>query len=155
MKNLILFISLSLVTACNQQNKSQITDLLHLKIDAWHEAASKAKFDDYFNFIADEGIFIGTDASERWSKAEFINFSKPYFDKGKAWSFTSKERTIRLNHDNKIAWFDEILDTWMGPCRSSGVLRKNKDDWQLEHYQLSITIDNELMPKFLEINNIK
>ena len=113
-----------------------------------------SKFDDYFNFIADEGIFIGTDASERWSKAEFINFSKPYFDKGKAWSFTSKEPTIRLNHDNKIAWFDEILDTWMGPCRSSGVLRKNKDDWQLEHYQLSITIDNELMPKFLEINNI-
>jgi len=137
--------------ACQNKNDDEIISLLNQKIDNWHNAASKANFDDYFNFISNDGIFIGTDLSERWTKTEFSNFSKPYFEKGKAWSFSAKERSIRLNKIKTIAWFDEVLDTWMGDCRSTGVLSINNDQWQLEHYQLSVTIDNELMPQFLEI----
>ena len=137
--------------ACQNKNDDEIISLLNQKIDNWHNAASKANFDDYFNFIANDGIFIGTDLSERWTKTEFSNFSKPYFEKGKAWSFSAKERSIRLNKIKTIAWFDEVLDTWMGDCRSTGVLSINNEQWQLEHYQLSVTIDNELMPQFLEI----
>lgn len=151
MKNLILLLGLSICLACQSKKEDQIIVHLNQKVDAWHTAASEANYDDYFNFIADQGIFIGTDVSERWSKTEFSDFSKPYFDKGKAWSFTAKERTIRLNNTKTIAWFDEILDTWMGNCRSTGILSIKKGEWQLEHYQLSVTIDNELMPKFLEI----
>ena len=151
MKNLIFLLVLNFCLACQNKNEDQIITLLNQKIDAWHNAATNANYDDYFNFITDQGIFIGTDVSERWLKKDFSDFSKPYFDKGKAWSFTAKERTIRLNDKKNIAWFDEILDTWMGDCRSTGVLSIKKGEWQLEHYQLSVTIDNELMPQFLEI----
>ena len=151
MKNIFPLLILISCIACQNKNDDEIISLLNQKIDNWHNAASKANFDDYFNFISNDGIFIGTDLSERWTKTEFSNFSKPYFEKGKAWSFSAKERSIRLNKIKTIAWFDEVLDTWMGDCRSTGVLSINNEQWQLEHYQLSVTIDNELMPQFLEI----
>ena len=151
MKNTFLLLILISCLACQNKNDDEIISLLNQKIDNWHNAASKANFDDYFNFIANEGIFIGTDVSERWTKTEFANFSQPYFDNGKAWSFSAKERTIRLNKIKTTAWFDEVLDTWMGYCRATGVLSINNGQWQLEHYQLSVTINNELMPQFLEI----
>ena len=151
MKNMFPLLILISCMACQNKNDDEIISLLNQKIDNWHNAASKANFDDYFNFISNDGIFIGTDLSERWTKTEFSNFSKPYFEKGKAWSFSAKERSIRLNKIKTIAWFDEVLDTWMGDCRSTGVLSINNEQWQLEHYQLSVTIDNELMPQFLEI----
>ena len=151
MKNIFPLLILISCMACQNKNDDEIISLLNQKIDNWHNAASKANFDDYFNFISNDVIFIGTDLSERWTKTEFSNFSKPYFEKGKAWSFSAKERSIRLNKIKTIAWFDEVLDTWMGDCRSTGVLSINNEQWQLEHYQLSVTIDNELMPQFLEI----
>ena len=151
MKKLLLICAILFCISCQKQNSAELTESLNTKIDNWHLAASNADFEKYFGFIADNGIFIGTDVSERWSKDEFSEFSKPYFDKGKAWSFTAKERTIRFNEQKTMAWFDEVLDTWMGDCRSTGVLSFNNDEWKLEHYQLSVTIDNDLMPQFLEI----
>lgn len=152
MKNIILLISLfTCISSCKNKSNEVIITELNTEIDKWHLAAAQADYDAYFGFIADNGIFIGTDVNERWAKSEFEEFSKPYFDRGKAWSFTAKERTIRLNDKQNIAWFDEVLDTWMGDCRSTGVLTLNDDKWHLEHYQLSVTIDNELMPQFLEI----
>ena len=55
--------------------------------------AAETNFDAYFNTMANESVFIGTDATENWNKKEFMEFSKPFFDKGKAWSFTSLKRS--------------------------------------------------------------
>ena len=144
---------ISIFWSCQNTNNKNLYSNLNEKIDAWHLAASYAEFDDYFDFIADKGIFIGTDISERWTKNEFSNFSKPFFDQGKAWTFLAKERHIRFGEEKSLAWFDEVLDTRMGQCRSTGVLRLIKDEWKLEHYQLSVTIDNDLMHQFIELSN--
>ena len=151
MKKLLFICFPLLFISCQEQNNADLTKALNSKIDNWHLAASNADYENYFGFIADSGIFIGTDVSERWSKDEFADLSKPYFDNGKAWSFIAKERTIRFNEQKTIAWFDEVLDTWMGDCRSTGVISLHNAKWKLDHYQLSVTIDNELMPQFLEI----
>lgn len=151
MKKLLFIGSFLFCISCQKKNSTELTKSLNTKIDNWHLAAANADFDKYFGFIADSGIFIGTDVTERWSKNEFSEFSKPYFDKGKAWSFKAKERTLRFNKQKTIAWFDEVLNTWMGDCRSTGVLSLIDSEWKLDHYQLSVTIDNELMPQFLEI----
>ncbi|MBS9766494.1 MAG: nuclear transport factor 2 family protein [Flavobacteriaceae bacterium] len=42
-----------------------------------------------------------------------------------------------------MAWFDELLDTWMGICRGSGVLEKTAKGWKIRHYVLSVTVPNE------------
>src|SRR5437868_3331722 len=80
-------------------------------LDDWHDAAAKADEPRYFGHMAKGSVFLGTDAKERWTLEEFRAFSHPYFAKGKAWSFTPKNRHVLLGKDGATAWFDELLDT--------------------------------------------
>lgn len=112
-------------------------------LEDWHAAAANADYEKYFGLITDDGVFIGTDATENWQNQEFRDFSKPYFDKGKAWSFTTLDRNIYASDNGQIAWFDELLNTQMGICRGSGVLVKEDGEWKIKHYVLSIAIPNE------------
>lgn len=121
-------------------DKKAITTLL----DNWHAAAAKADHNAYFGKIADDGHYIGTDATENWDKKAFEAFSKPYFEKGKAWDFKAVHRNIYFSKDGKIAWFDKLLDTWMKGCRGSGVLEWNGKEWKIKHYVLSMTIPNDV-----------
>lgn len=119
--------------------KEQITSVL----DQWHKAASDANFDAYFKLMDQQSIFIGTDPEELWNKQEFMDFAKPYFDRGKAWSFTSVERNIYMDQNQKYAWFDELLSTQMELCRGSGILMLTDQGWKIRHYVLSIAVPNE------------
>ncbi|AIY12900.1 nuclear transport factor 2 family protein [Cellulophaga baltica] len=112
-------------------------------MDAWHKAAAEADFDAYFNLMTTDGVFIGTDATENWQNDAFKEFSKPYFDKGKAWSFSALERNVYVNSTEDFAWFDELLDTQMKICRGSGVLKKINGEWKIAHYVLSIAVPND------------
>ncbi|WGD35658.1 nuclear transport factor 2 family protein [Olleya sp. YS] len=129
-----------------KEEKLDITTIknnINTSLDDWHKAASNADFKAYFNLMTKDGVFLGTDATENWQLEDFKSFSKPYFDKGKAWSFTALERNIYVYHDQKIAWFDELLDTQMEICRGSGVIKKVDGDWKVKHYVLSIAIPND------------
>ncbi len=142
MRKLLLFlliISCSIPTKAQDKRKEQI----NLILDNWHKAAANANFNDYFNILTDDAIYIGTDAAEHWNKTAFEAFAKPYFDKGKAWSFTALERHIYFSPDGKMAWFDELLNTQMKICRGSGVLVRVKNSWKIKHYVLSMTIPND------------
>jgi hypothetical protein len=120
-------------------------------LDTWHKAATEANFVNYFDALTDDSIFIGTDATENWTKPAFQAFAKPYFDKGKAWSFTSLERHIYFSTDKKMAWFDELLNTQMKICRGSGVLVLIDGKWKIKHYVLSMTIPNENVDEVVKI----
>lgn len=122
-------------------------------VDLWHKAASEANFKKYFDVMADDAIFIGTDATEYWNKQEFENYAKPHFDKGKAWSFTTLERHIYFDSTGNTAWFDELLDTQMKICRGSGVLVKTGGRWKIKHYVLSMTIPNETSKSVITIKS--
>ena len=126
---------------------------LHNSIDKWHNAAAIADANKFFGFMDSSSVYIGTDVSERWIKDEFIKFAKPYFDRGKAWEFKAYDRHITFSNDGKIAWFDELLETWMGNCRGSGVVIKNNENWKLLHYHLSITVPNEKIYEFIDLIN--
>jgi ketosteroid isomerase-like protein len=117
-------------------------------LDDWHLAAAQADEKRYFAYLGADAVFLGTDASERWTKSEFQKFAHPYFVKGKAWSFKCVRRTISLSKDGQVAWFEENLDTPnMGPCRGSGVLTRDGGDWKIAQYNLALTIPNEKMAK--------
>ncbi|NER17959.1 nuclear transport factor 2 family protein [Spongiivirga citrea] len=141
MKHIILniFLAISLLGFSQEDEKMQIDKVL----TDWHKAASNADFENYFGLMTKDGVFLGTDATENWQNKEFRAFSKPYFDKGKAWSFTAVERNIYVNVEAGFAWFDELLDTQMELCRGSGVLKKENEEWKIAHYVLSIAIPNE------------
>lgn len=146
--------------ACHQSKAPESSEPLLKKeiqtlIDQWHLDAAKAKFVPYFEFLDSTAVFIGTDASEIWSKQAFSSYSKPHFDKGKAWSFLALERNIYLDDEKKTAWFDELLDTHMGLCRGSGILLKKSGVWKLQHYVLSLTIPNDHVNQIKSINQRK
>ncbi|AWH84320.1 hypothetical protein HYN59_03955 [Flavobacterium album] len=119
------------------------TKAINTFLNDWHAAAAKGDYNGYFGKIAEDGRYIGTDATENWDKKAFAAFSKPYFDRGKAWDFKSVERHIYFSKDGKTAWFDELLDTWMKACRGSGVLEKEGKEWKIKHYVLSMTVPND------------
>lgn len=135
----LICISFSTITISQNSDKKSIDTMLI----SWHKAAANADFDAYFGNMTDDAVFIGTDATENWQNAEFRAFSKPYFDKGKAWTFTTLERNIYVDANKDIAWFDEHLKTQMGICRGSGVVIKVNGIWKIKHYVLSIAIPNE------------
>ena len=106
MKKPYLLLVLLYLSACTFSYKTttietsevQSEEISEEKINAllenWHAAAANANFENYFALMADDGIFIGTDATENWKNTAFREFSKPYFDKGKAWNFSTLERNI-------------------------------------------------------------
>lgn len=120
-------------------------------MNQWHLAAANANFNQYFGFMNQDFIFLGTDPGERWTKVEFAGFCKPYFDKGKAWDFKTNWRNWYYSADGQTAWFEESLDTWMEECRGSGVLIKVNGEWKIAHYNLTALIENEKMDGFIEL----
>lgn len=111
-------------------------------LDAFNRAAARADFEGYFNFYTENATFIGTDATEIWAIDSFKRWSKPYFDRGRAWNFTAIDRNIYFDESGRIAWFDELLNTQMKICRGSGVLVKRGADWKVQQYVLSMTVPN-------------
>lgn len=143
----VLMCCFSLVNAQESTEKETI----HIMLNTWHKAAATANYNEYFSHMANDGVFIGTDATENWQNKAFKTFSKPYFDKGKAWSFTAIERNVYLSIDENFAWFDELLDTQMKICRGSGVLQKVDGEWKIKHYVLSMTIPNENVNEVIQL----
>ena len=148
---LLLISGLSLGVQGQQSEKEAIDAML----TAWHQAAAGADFEAYFEAMTPESVFIGTDAGENWGREAFMAFSKPYFDQGKAWDFNAVQRDIYLRSHGKMAWFDELLDTWMQLCRGSGVAVKTPDGWKIAHYVLSLTMPNETIQEAIALKKEK
>jgi hypothetical protein len=102
-------------------------------LDDFHDAAAKADEDRYFAHFAPGGVFLGTDATERWEVPAFRAYAHPHFAKGKAWTFRAARRIVTVRGD--MAWFDEDLETQnLGP---------HDGKWLIDQYVLSITVPNE------------
>tara|TARA_B100000780_G_C21126731_1_gene457477 strand:- start:2650 stop:3174 length:525 start_codon:yes stop_codon:yes gene_type:complete len=117
--------------------------LINEIIDSWHRAASDSDSIAYFGTMAsDESVFQGTDDGERWTKTEFQEWSRKYFQTESAWTFVPlKGRNVTIN--GNIAWFDEKLDSdHMGRCRGNGVLVKDGKTWKIANYSLSFAVPN-------------
>jgi ketosteroid isomerase-like protein len=145
MKKILAVLIVLTLSGCKSMMENQTISKANINstLDAWHKAAAEANYNAYFSLMADDAVFIGTDATENWNKTAFQAYAKPHFDKGKAWSFTTLERHIYFDATGKTAWFDELLNTQMKICRGSGVLVKIGTEWKIKHYVLSMTIPND------------
>ena len=154
MKYSILFFAITFL-GCTHSNKNQSEsyqiETIDQLISNWHQSAANANLDEYMNLMDSSFIYVGTDATEKWSKKEFAIFCKPYFDKKKTWDFKSLDRTINISSNQNTAWFYEILETHMGTCRGSGILKLYNQQWKLKQYVLSLAIPNEDMNKVKQV----
>jgi ketosteroid isomerase-like protein len=130
-------------TSCpSDEQQVMVIDSL---INRWHHAAAKADEEAFFGRMTEDGIYIGTDATERWLRDELKEWSKEYFKRETAWDFKPISRNVTIGPGGQIAWFDELLDTWMGTCRSTGIMERIDGEWKIIYYHLSVALPNDKM----------
>lgn len=140
-------LSLSLLGAAHAQSGADatLTKQVNAFVDAWHDDAAHARM-AYFDKIAKDGVYIGTDRTELWQRDAFKAWAKPYFDRKAAWNFKATRRNVYATPDKSLIWFDELLDTTnMGHAMASGVIRKTAKGLEIVHYQLSVAVPNEVV----------
>ena len=128
-------------------------------MDRWHRAAATADSAAFFGAFSPDGVYLGTDRTERWLRDSMAHWAAPYFRRDTAWAFTPVERHWYFSDDDQTAWFEEHLDSpHMGVVRGSGVLTKvtpatpaharagrPEATWALRHYNLALAVPNERM----------
>ncbi len=120
-------------------------------LDDFHDAAAVGDAARYFARLPDDAVFLGTDAGERWTGAEFRAFALPYFRRGPAWTYVPLRRDVTVADGGAVAWFDESLDNAAyGACRGSGVLERRDGRWVLRQYHLTMPVPNDLAREFVQ-----
>ena len=148
MKPLVAILFFLLPFSLKAQSQEQ---LINQFMDAWHNAAATADEDVFFGSMTENGVYLGTDKTEKWTRNEMAKWADEYFQKESAWSFTATDRDIYISEDGRTAWLNEKLDTWMGVCKGTAVLVLQKGGWKITLYDLSVTIDNDKIDQFLEL----
>lgn len=129
----------------SQYTTQKETVAVEAVLDSFHDAASKADGKRYFSLLAPDAIYIGTDATERWTVEQFRAFAEPYFGSGRGWTYLPSSRHVTLGPDGSTAWFDEILENASyGTTRGTGVLTREAGDWKIAQYHLTIPVPNDL-----------
>ncbi len=141
--------------ACSVPDKETEIAKLNEFMDNWHQSAAVADEDVFFGSLDENAVYLGTDPGERWLKHEFMDWGLKYFERDTAWAFTPYHRIWEFSDDMQYAWFDELLETHMGICRGSGVVKKYKEGWKIKHYNLALTLPNDLMNEYRQIVGVK
>jgi hypothetical protein len=115
-------------------------------LDDFHLAASQADGKRYFEHFTSGAVFLGTDATERWTVDQFRAYAEPYFAQGKGWTYVVTSRHITVSEDGRHSWFDESLNNEKyGECRGSGVLLRIGEEWKIAQYNLTVPIPNDML----------
>ena len=159
MKLILMMLICAVVAGCAtvhpmRQKLDDDSDRIGVRIvtSAWHVAASIGAFDLYFDSMTDDAVFLGTDASERWTKDEFMGYAREPFADGNGWTYTPREQYVAFSEDRQTAWIDELLDNEKyGVLRGTGVLVKVDEDWKIAHYSLTFLVPNEIAGEVVEL----
>jgi len=152
----ILSAALIATAASGRQSAPADAAKARAEIDAlmtsWHKAAATADAPTYFGLLAPGAVFLGTDATERWTKDEFQAYAAGRFKAGSAWVYWATERHIGLSADGGSAWVDETLASksyWT--CRGTAALEKIDGAWKIRLYSLTYTIPNSAVPEIMPV----
>ena len=139
-----------LAAACGRAapapSDADFTARVNAFVNEWHDDAAHAR-PAFFDKIASDGIYIGTDKTERWAREAFREWARPAFARPVAWAFTPLHRNVQFSPDRRFIWFDEQVRSSMGILQASGVMRPATDSFEIVHYQLSIAVPNDAIPQ--------
>jgi len=150
----VVLVLLAALSSLFAQNAAQVKPpptpkmAVNAVLDDFHDAAAKADGNHYFEHMLPDSVFLGTDATERWTKEQFQAYAKPHFDAGRGWTYNPGDRHVSFSPTADVAWFDESLtNAKYGECRGSGVLLKTDRGWKISQYNLTVPVPNELLEK--------
>lgn len=125
-------------------NTGSAVSIINDAMDSWHTAADRGDIETYTSLMTEDVVFLGTDKTERWVGAEFVDFATPYFADGHGWTYAPVERHVTVRGDT--AWIDEVLfSASYGHCRGTGVLLfDDEHGWRIAHYGLAFLVPNDV-----------
>lgn len=119
---------------------------VHALLDDFNDAAAKADAARYFGLFSPDGVFLGTDATERWTVPEFREYAAGAFERESAWIYVPVRRHVAVAPGGEVAWFDEVVgNAAFGECRGTGTARVVDGQWRVAHYNLTVPIPNDLL----------
>lgn len=156
-QNKVYFLLLSafLLLSCRPSERfllpsSDLTAITHT-LDEWHAAASLGDSSGFFSRMTPDAVYIGTDATERWTRTSMGKDLGKHFDGKKAWHFIASNRHYAATGNPNVIHIDENLQTWMGPCRGSGLVRKINGKWYISLYNLANTVPNAHIKEYVSL----
>ncbi len=121
------------------------TAAIDVLLDGLHRAAAASDAEDYFARYTQDAVFLGTDASERWSITEFQAYATKPFSEGRGWRYEVVSRHLVPTGLPEIYGFDEVLSNEkLGLCRGSGLVVFDGARWRVAQYVLSMLIPNAI-----------
>ena len=118
-------------------------------LNRMHAAASKGDVENYLSCFVEDGVFVGTDASEYWNMQQLSEKVREHFRDGTGWTYVPFGRKYEIESAHGLGWFYERLkNEKYGEARGSGVVRFEEGKWRIVQYVLSFPVPNELCDTF-------
>ncbi|HEX5172190.1 MAG TPA: SgcJ/EcaC family oxidoreductase [Cyclobacteriaceae bacterium] len=135
-------------------NKEEASKAVGELFDGLNSAFKNKDANTMGNFLSDDGLFLGTDPSEFWSKQRVVeevsNMAKdPTVDA----NFTVDKREVRISPDGMMALvIEQAVVPFLGkiPSRMIGHARMKDGQWKIDFYSWSLIPKNESLNKLSE-----
>jgi uncharacterized protein (TIGR02246 family) len=122
--------------------------------DEFNAAFQKKDASAMGNFLSDDGLFLGTDPQEFWSKErvmeEVSNMAK---DTTLNANYTVDKREVRVSPDGQMALvIEQAVVPFLGkiPVRTIGHAAMKDGQWKIDFYSWSLVPKNESLDKLSE-----
>lgn len=163
MRNMLLIIAIvcfgfagcqknqSTSSAVNKEEVSKTADELFTKFNSSFKNKDASTME---TFLTDDGLYLGTDPEEFWSKQNVIDaLNKIAQDTTKNLNYTVDKRDVRVSSDGMTALvIDQCIIPFISniPVRTVGHAVMKDGQWKIDFYSWNVIPNNKSMSKLSE-----
>jgi len=135
-------------------NKEEVSKAVGELFDAFDASFQGKDVQTMANFLSDDGLFLGTDPEEFWSKQRVVDeFNKLAQDTAANVKYTIDKREIRVSDDGTMALvIEQGVVPFLGkiPARTIAHAALKNGQWKIDFYSWSLAPKNESLQKLSE-----
>ena len=135
-------------------NKEEASKAVNELFDGFNSAFKSKDASTMGNFLSDDGLFLGTDPDEFWSKQRVMeDVSKMAQDTTVNLNYTVDKREVRVSSDGHMALvIEQGVVPLLGkiPARMIGHAAMKDGQWKIDFYSWSLVPKNESLKKLSE-----
>ena len=163
MKKVLLFLAVVCIgfASCQRNqstasavNKEEVSKAVGELFDGFNSSFKNKDANTMGNFLSDDGLFLGTDPEEFWSKQRVVEeVSKMAQDTTVNSNFTVDKREVRVSSDGTTALvIEQCAVPFLGkiPVRMIGHAAMKDGQWKIDFYSWSLIPKNENLSKLSE-----
>lgn len=128
--------------AVEEVSESEAQAAVRAVVTDLHQAASEADHERFFAHLAEDAVFFGPSAPDRFD----VEKLRERFTEVIGWMAEPTEQHFAVSDDETLAWFDERLASQrLGELRTSGVLRREAGAWKIVQFHVALPVPNGLL----------